>query len=564
MPDEDNEAVDQQDIDDSEHLTPRAEIQNDSINWSGIFCGDHHRVSTSIYRSDTQTTTFLLDIATSTFNPFAHTPTPVYSVVTPGPQAAYYSLAHHISEESPNSDIKTDEEFEMPALVEWKTREATRMADRRSPVWVNEPFWMSYAARHKDHFVHVSTANSRLLAYTQDATKGRRDIQTPIKPGKYLTTYFSDVLSEKRIAFLASWQILGQQPMVADADDVVLYATTPDDIARVYTDGPTSCMSGKNFKNLETHPARVYGAGDLAIAYIVRAEDIVARCLVWPEKKIAGRVYPTPDYWREDDYTSVDASEAMQQTMRTVLKRDGYTFIAEDGSLDGARLLKIPHTNTKGKYSKYLMPYLDNDYCIKEDETGEYFLMNEDECGDGVYGAQDTSGLICINGKGGSYDFNCYACDDGLNDEDSIWVHHQCSGTEVWEGNRWCEPCAGINAFRCAIVGEYLSLQHIERVFVTGIGLVNRAWADMYCYQSSHSRNWFRTEFNPPVELYNGDLWEQGEFGRHGFVCPITLKNYRNTERHPLYPELSPWVTSEQINEWLLARYDAEQNKEAA
>ena len=250
---------------------------------------------------------------------------------------------------------------------EWQKREKGRMKDRKLPIWSKEEFWEENTTIHALHFVHVSEKDDKLLAYTQSPEKGERDIQTPIKPGRYLRQYFGEVLSEKRIAFLAAWQANGVRPEDVGAQDVLRFATTPDQIAKVYIDGPVSCMSGRHFLDIKTHPARVYGAGDLAIVYLEKENEKtgkskpIARALVWPEKKVAGRVYPSSENWPQDGFISAAESEKTKNILSSLLKEEGYKFVGEGGSFEGARLLKVDHPCYN---HMWLLPYLDNNLRI--------------------------------------------------------------------------------------------------------------------------------------------------------------------------------------------------------
>src|SRR5690242_12865003 len=94
---------------------------------------------------------------------------------------------------------------------EWHDREWSRCLRQGLPVWCNEEWWQCRKDDLRDHYVHVSASDPKLLAYTQDADKGRRNIQTPVKPGRYLTRYFSDALTPKQIAFYAAWQTTGKR-----------------------------------------------------------------------------------------------------------------------------------------------------------------------------------------------------------------------------------------------------------------------------------------------------------------------------------------------------------------
>jgi hypothetical protein len=84
---------------------------------------------------------------------------------------------------------------------EWKARERQRLFITREYPKVPWHGRIGTPGRRiiDNHFVHVSTHDPRMIAYTETADKGRRDIQTRVKPGKYLKRYFGDMLSDDQI-----------------------------------------------------------------------------------------------------------------------------------------------------------------------------------------------------------------------------------------------------------------------------------------------------------------------------------------------------------------------------
>ena len=284
----------------------------------------------------------------------------------------------------------------------WTERESERMASRTQPVWVGELFWVQHHNVHRWHFVHVSKTDPRLLAYTIDDDKGNRDIQTPVKPGRYLSTYFKDVLSEKRIAFLSAWQASGQRPPNPFDGLEMKFATTSDEIADVYMRGPVSCMDGREFRRADIHPVRAYGAGDLAVVYVEEKPGgkVLSRALVWPEKKAAGRVYPTGDMWKRDGHDSWHDAMDIHDRMRGKLKDAGYTLAAESTQklFDGARLLAIPadHSSHYSPTRHIRIPYLDNGYGIRWMKDGSSLIMSDPNI--------DSSNTYSAGGTGGVCD----------------------------------------------------------------------------------------------------------------------------------------------------------------
>jgi hypothetical protein len=142
--------------------------------------------------------------------------------------------------------------------VDWRARERERMRDGTylpiPDVWLNTNWW--YLATHEtarwddaklqyvdiparlgDHFAHPSTAKDCMIAFTEDDAKGQQDRQTRLTPGRYLTRYFGDVLTSSEIAKFAALYC-------AQFEDIELKVTQDaDEIERVYTNGPSSCMS---------------------------------------------------------------------------------------------------------------------------------------------------------------------------------------------------------------------------------------------------------------------------------------------------------------------------------
>lgn len=207
--------------------------------------------------------------------------------------------------------------------VSWQLREELRFANGDyQPV----P-WTSILAPISEHYVHISVDAPELVAFTMNPDKGRQDIQTPIKPARYLHRFYPE-LADHVVRDLAS-RLEKSVPL--------RFATTADEIEQVYVTGPTSCMS-KDEGDYESscHPVRVYGGSDLQLAYITNDDgEPIGRALVWPEKKRFGRPY------------------GHERLLEQQLARAGFTR----GSLAGARIRRI----TDGNNNDFVvMPYLDD------------------------------------------------------------------------------------------------------------------------------------------------------------------------------------------------------------
>lgn len=93
-------------------------------------------------------------------------------------------------------------------------------------------------------------------------------------------------LAIKKLQEQLKYQILTK------SGDCIFFAKTPEEIDYVYSNGPSSCMSGnKGKKSLQKgkgiNEVSFYAGGDLAIAYIRNEKGrISGRVVCWPEKKI--------------------------------------------------------------------------------------------------------------------------------------------------------------------------------------------------------------------------------------------------------------------------------------
>jgi hypothetical protein len=257
------------------------------------------------------------------------------------------------------------------------------------------------------HFAHVSSDDPKKLAYTPDDRHGREDRQVRTRPGKYLTRYFSDVLSAEEIRDIATvW--------AAKAEDIHLrFATTQDDCATVYENGPSSCMGPGHSFNTPVWPTAVYGAGDLAVAYLGSLENASARAVVWPDRK----VWCSATLYGDD----VRLEEALQTA--------GYSR----GSIAGAKLAKID-----GRDGRVVMPYLGDYGAI---DCGDHLELTGDRAD---YGTGSTNGWSEPSQR-------CGRCDDGVSHDDD------CS-REI-DGETWCEYCVDNHTMYCESCEEYHSDQ---------------------------------------------------------------------------------------------------------
>ena len=309
----------------------------------------------------------------------------------------------------------------------WRHREWRRFGNGEyAPLPWEYETWFYTSRYHGKHIAHVSFKNPGLIAYTQSSKKGQADIQTPIKPGRYLTKYFGDVLTFDEIT---SWSRVFSE---AFCDVELKFAVEADDIEEVYLKGPRSCMSGCN-------SVRAYAAGDLAIAYIENGRgEISARTVCWPAKKIFGpRLYG-------DEFR-----------LRGRLIREGYTLAsAECSQYEGARLALIRNG------SAIAAPYWDGEEKATI-EGGAYLVLRED----GEFALDAQHGLI-------GDDNPCARCGDEVAREDYIIV----------DDEPFCTPCASEDANYCEGCSE--TTRRDGTIVITG-GSCGEVWLCEGCCESS-------------------------------------------------------------------------------
>jgi hypothetical protein len=269
--------------------------------------------------------------------------------------------------------VTADKPANMP---DWHARELARFvvgAYVKLP-WHNEPWVIA------DHFAHVSLADGAKVAFTPNDTSGENDRQTRMKPGRYLTRYYGEKLPAEVIRDWCS------QFSAEHETNELQFATTPEDIEDVYTRGPTSCMSyNASSYSSECHPVRVYGAGDLAVAYLETDGDVTARAICWPAKLQYGRVYGD------------------EGRLVPLLEDAGYT---DNGRFNGARLLRIEDGD-----DQFVAPYLDApNHCVEDD--GKFLIISQY----GDIDAQCTNGLTEQNG------YPCAHCGDRVPEGDGYGV----------------------------------------------------------------------------------------------------------------------------------------------
>lgn len=281
-----------------------------------------------------------------------------------------------------------------------------RDADRyESEHWV-EPWtkcdWFKAAPFRLLHSVHASTTSPGSIAFAETPAKLVADRFTIVKPGRYLTKYFSHVLSEKEIKMFADEFVAKHSPVevkFARDDD-------PDEMIRVIAEGPSeSCMSNGNYGNDNwfvghVHPAAIYATPDIEIAYFEQNGEVLARAVCNRNTKKVARCYG-------------DARRLLP-----ALGALGYE--QEERALSGCRIRKICNQNGDG----YIMAYVDagigsgGGALGYDSHDSNYFMLSS---------RGEESTYVGYEHKGVTVDEDALVCDDCgeyTSEDDSYYIEH--------------------------------------------------------------------------------------------------------------------------------------------
>lgn len=375
---------------------------------------------------------------------------------------------------------------------DWRTREQRRF-DTKEYVplpWADAPWWKELSAIHGDHFPHVSVNKRAFIAYTENEDKGSADIQTILKPGRYLEKYFSKEAGavDKEL----------NQFMIRDLccvfsakheDNILQFADTEEDMVDVYVNGPNSCMSkpAKDYPAGDLHPVSAYAAGDLQVAFIRRQGKIAARVIAWPEKKIYSQLYG-------------DASR-----ITPALTKLGY----KKGDLQGARLKKVP-IKQSGRMKAFLAPHVDNVGWVQIME--DHLII-----GDAKGRTMDQVDGVTAGGGSGLTEPCGYKCDGcGRDDLPSrrVIVYAKESG----EG-QMCIKCSQIHLAQCSYSGDWALKSELTEVKSRGgkTVMIGPRYLSKSTFVCAGSKDRYMND--QKIELPDGTRWSTDYWSKHGKYC---------------------------------------------
>ena len=427
--------------------------------------------------------------------------------------------------------------------LRWRERERDRFwsGTYQHVAWHNEPWFYDADTELKAHFLHRSSDKPEFVAFTESAEKGEQDRQTRMRAGAYLEKYFSDSLTSVDIAQWA--RIHAMQGEKLSLDDVKI-ARSVDEIRDVYLHGPASCMSenSDHYHCHPHHPVDVYGDSDLGVAYVERSAEfhsakISARALIWPEKKIFGRVYPTAERY-SGMHRQLASSEAF--ALIQALEAMGYS----KGSFCGAQIRAI---RISSRDSDYVMPYLDGSYRVDLSSDEKHFTITKGR--EGV-DAQNTNGTIDIHGG-----IFCERCDESTDEDYAQTVYTSRDSTEMW-----CECCANNRAFYCHGSEEIYS-DNIESVEMNG-ETYSIHYATRNFTQCERTDEWIDPEDATTVHVKSGtETWSTDALD-DAFCCELSSEYYSADDFESVEIDGSTYERSAAMDDLILSAKIAEMESE--
>lgn len=256
-------------------------------------------------------------------------------------------------------------------LWQWRELYRTITGEYELPVFWKEDWFKQHQDVVLKTWPHISVKHPEMLAITESLGKGHRDLQTRIRIGAFMSKHLrvdQDIVKRLVLEHNTKYD-----------HTMVHFAESAEDIINVYYGGCGSCMSYdlSDYNTDGVYPIEVYGDSDLQVAYIRNKNGSTQqRCLVWPERKLFGRIYG-------------------EGPIRGQLEELGYS----PGSFVGARIRYIE--NPARHDGSPVLPYLDNANYVYR--NGDWMVITNDE---------DDADYLCDRTDGTGEPRNHHSCDE--------------------------------------------------------------------------------------------------------------------------------------------------------
>ena len=322
-------------------------------------------------------------------------------------------------------------------------------------------------------YICKTEGDEQKIGYTQTLQKGRSELATKIKIGKFIQKFFPNLEPPIKERIQIAHNAIHKNKLI----DNFGIAKTAQEILEVYENGPSSCMAQKGnerwerWGDWEAYPVEVYAAGDIGVAFLKKSDK-------------SGYSQRTLINLNERTYSKVYGSG----NLITILKSKGYEHNSQ--ALEDCKIQKIEHND-----GQFIMPYIDGGLHACTSEKMDHFILKSEYSNfyDFCKKADSVKGLL----SNGDYE-NCYNCEDSIHIGDVFManVSEFC----------YCEDCFHeIFAF----------CDHCNELDY-GDNFVFCEFNDSYICNSCSERNYFTDAYNnqiypngESIEVYYGDHWEE-------------------------------------------------------
>jgi hypothetical protein len=402
--------------------------------------------------------------------------------------------------------------------IYWRNREANRLkygAYKRLPISTMLHLQKLNAELISLHFLHISQDGEH-VAYTPDHKSGVLDRQIRTTFGRYLTKFFSNVMQPHEIRdFAANLTSESYTLKIGEDRKDFCFAFNDQDV-KAPSSNFCSCMSqDKSYYMLPCHPAEVYAAGDLQVAYICNPKNpaqVVARTIIHKARETFTTIYA--------------AAPELHEILKGFLVAKG---LRQHISLEGASLLKIPYNG------RHVMPYIDGD-CdkIEHSDCGEYFQITSSyrhlAC------ANSTSGMIDIAEEEQEETYFCENCEDDCTGDDSEEVVTSMRYRRTIHST-WCPHCVNRDAFFCEVTQVWYSSKDFTRVEGTRRNSITRTICleaneeEIFFCEYSEEYYWASHFSTVEVETsYGAQTWCREETQDARFYCQAMEKCFSHDD----------------------------------
>lgn len=206
-----------------------------------------------------------------------------------------------------------------------------------------------------------ASASRVMISYYNSEANFIRGVRTKTRAGRYMKMVCPDI-PEQFLQYLVGGPWDQSFPPLKITDD-------PDEIERVYTDGPNSCMSySADDYQSSMHPVRVYGnSPDLVVAYIQRADHVTARTIMRRDMKGFSTIYGDGNRLRQSMLNAGMSKDVVESGGKSVygchiqrVKDETYTHLnivpyidgysLREVTLEGRAMYKLVRRNTGDHY----------------------------------------------------------------------------------------------------------------------------------------------------------------------------------------------------------------------